>query len=324
MATITHAGFRTLVHERGGCDLYFTEMISAEALVSGTPYEDYYTCLDPAPERTIYQLVGHSADAIVRAAMRLAGEPARSVAGRAAGIDVNMGCSAPQIVKKGGGVAWMHRREDTSALISELRRTLPDCSLSVKIRLGGDDDPQRLLSFCRMIEECGVDFVTLHPKKQKEGSSREARWRYVDILRADLGIPVVGNGGITSWETYSVRRDRDATTSAGGGLMVGRGAVRAPWLFAYLRGREADPAFTLQVDLVHVLERLFMLIEQHQPPDFRPSRARRLYPYLFQNVPFGHSVGAALGDVRDYEDGKSRIREFFRAYPQHRHFVERR
>ena len=73
MATIGHAGFRTLVREFGGCDLFMTEMISAEALTNGTPFESSYRSLLPSPETTIYQLVGYSSGAILDAARILHG-----------------------------------------------------------------------------------------------------------------------------------------------------------------------------------------------------------------------------------------------------------
>ncbi|MFP3960426.1 MAG: tRNA-dihydrouridine synthase [Spirochaetaceae bacterium] len=97
-ATLTHPAFRTLVHEYGGCDRYFSEMISAEAFQSGTPFE--YAYRDPRPDsaRLVYQLVGRSEKPIVEAARRLAAEPVT-------GIDLNMGCAALQIAKRGAGIA---------------------------------------------------------------------------------------------------------------------------------------------------------------------------------------------------------------------------
>jgi len=314
MATITHAGFRTLVHEYGGCDLYFTEMISAEALIGGTPFENHYRSLLPVPDRTIYQVIGYSHDAIVEAASRLASEPC-------VGIDVNMGCSAPHLVRKGAGVAWMYVPEAATRLIAKLREELPDKALSVKLRLGRRDDPDVLLRLALGLQDAGVDFITLHPKRQKEGSARVARWDYVDLLKRELSIPIVGNGGITDWESYQSRKGPEENRRADG-LMIGRGAVRAPWLFAYLRGREAGRQ-EMEIDLGSVVTRFFALLEEHQPPQFWPSRARRIYPYLFMNVPFGHSLGARLADTRDYDEGRRLISEYFQAHPERRRHVER-
>jgi tRNA-dihydrouridine synthase B len=313
MATITHAGYRTLVHEYGGCDLYFTEMISAEALLGGTQFEGHYRSLLPVPERTIFQIIGYTHQAIVNSASRLAAEPC-------AGIDINMGCSAPHLVRKGGGVAWMYNPDATARLVDGLRALIPDKSLSVKLRLGRDDDVDGLLDLARRIQASGADFITLHPKRQKEGDARIARWEYVDILSRELSIPVIGNGGIVDWTSYRSRRG-SVTNPRANAFMIGRGAVRAPWLFAYLRAREAG-SHKMKIDLSAVTSRFLSLLEEHQPRQFWPSRARRFYPYLFKNVRFGHTVGARLAGTHDYDDGKGLITDYFRDHPERREHVE--
>lgn len=317
MATITHAGFRTLVSEFGGCDLYFTEMISAEALIGGTPFESYYLSLEPEPERTIYQVIGYSAESILGAARRLAETPC-------AGIDLNLGCSAPHIVRKGGGIAWMQKPAEASGLLARLRATLADKTLSVKMRLGPRDDAEQLVSLALAFQDAGVDFLTLHPKRQKEGSDRSARWAFVSMLRRELAVPVVGNGGITGWESYQVRTragKSDGPLPEARPVMIGRGAVRAPWLFAYLRNRESGKE-SMEVDLHATLESFFVLLEQHQPREFWSSRARRIYPYFFRNVKFGHSTGARLGATHDYASARDEALRYLSDRPETAHHTE--
>lgn len=315
MATVTHAGFRTLIHEFGGCDLFFTEMISAEALVGGTQFEQSYRSLNPVPDRTIYQIVGYTAESIARAAERLAAEPC-------AGIDINMGCSAPHLVRKGGGIAWMYKPDAAARLVQRLRAVVPSGALSAKLRLGRNDDPESLVAFARRLETAGLDFLTLHPKRQREGSARLARWQYVDLLAHELAVPIIGNGGIVDWASYCNRSRTPDGVPRAHAFMIGRGAMRAPWIFAYLRAREAGIP-EMEVDLSRVVDRFLHLLEAHQPREFWPSRARRVYPYIFQNVPFGHSLGARLAGTHDYASGKLLLDEFFAAHPDRRTHVER-
>ena len=204
MATVTHAGFRRLVADFGGCDLYWTEMLSAEALVGGTPYESYYLDASPDPGKTIYQLIGFSHEAIVAAARILAQARDRSD-DPVAGVDINFGCSAPHLVRRGGGIAWMADPDAACRLIEALRPICGDASLSVKLRLGRDDDPDGLVRLCRRLTDAGLDFLTLHPKRQRDGEQRPARWSFVALLRNALTIPVVGNGGVTGWESLERR-----------------------------------------------------------------------------------------------------------------------
>ncbi|TFH04482.1 MAG: tRNA-dihydrouridine synthase family protein [Spirochaetales bacterium] len=313
MATITHAGFRNLVAEFGGCDLYFAEMVSAEGLTGGSPYESYYIATDPLPHRTIMQVVGYSGEALSAATRIIAGTDV-------AGIDLNLGCSAPQIVRKGGGIAWMQREDELVALVTEMREICEDKTLSVKLRLGRTEDPDTLRKVCLRLQDAGIDFLTLHPKLQKEGANRDARWRFVQELRSQVAIPVIGNGGIKGWPSF-LSRVRQAPD---GPMMIGRGAVRAPWIFAYLAGKRKAENSTFTVDLYQTLVRFHEHLERHQPSEFWPTRARRFYPYFFENLKFGHSIGARLAQSRDYDSGKAEALEYMRQHPEESIYTENR
>lgn len=312
MATLTHAGFRVLIGEFGGCDLYFSEMISAEAMIGGTRYERYYTMGDPDPRRLVYQVVGYTQERIVEAASRLAQTGA-------AGVDLNMGCSAPHIVRKGGGIAWMADPDAAARLVERAREAVGDRSLSVKVRLGATEDPEGLVDLCRALESAGADFITLHPKTRKQSAGRPARWSYVRLLREKVTIPVIGNGGVTGEATL-----RSRLAEAGdGGVMVGRAAARAPWIFAYLRRRLRDGRGEYRVDLATVARRFFTLLESHQPPDFLATRAARFASYFTQNLAFGHALGARLGASRSYERIREELLAYFERHPETRIHVER-
>lgn len=313
MATITHAGFRTLVDEFGDCDLLWSEMISAEALVNGTQYESYYLNEAPDPSRLIFQLVGYAEEPILGATERLA-------RGGAAGIDLNLGCSAPHIVRRGGGIAWTRDVDRTARLVERMRRVTGGRSLSVKLRLGRSDDPRELVRLARALEEAGADFLTLHPKRQKEGSARRARWSYVRLLREELSVPVVGNGGVTGYEALEVR----LRAGGDGPVMIGRAAVRAPWIFAYLRERLAGTATELRVDLRSAGERFLELLERYQPEDFHHSRARRVLPYMLSNLTFGHAVAARVAQSDSYEAARRLFTSYLDEHAQAAIHVERR
>jgi tRNA-dihydrouridine synthase len=192
MAELSHRALRELIESFGGCDEYFTEMISAGALVGGGRFESFYSDAGPCPERVVYQLVGSRAAQIAEAAALLDGLPC-------AGIDINMGCSAPAITRLGAGVRWMASIDQAGDLIHQVRpRTRR--RLSVKLRIGFEDDFDYLVKFCRRLEAEGVDLITLHPRTAREKFRRTARWDYVGRLRASLNIPVAGNGDIANAE----------------------------------------------------------------------------------------------------------------------------
>ncbi|MDR1211132.1 MAG: tRNA-dihydrouridine synthase family protein, partial [Spirochaetaceae bacterium] len=190
MAEISHRALRELIGEFGGCDEYFTEMISAPALLSGGEFEPYYRENLPDPDRLVYQLTGADGDQLARAA---------GILDRleCAGIDINMGCAAPLITRTGGGVRWMNDKDRAAMMIAKVRKSVKK-RLSVKLRLGPDENFEYLLAFCRALEAAGTEFITLHPRTAGEKFRRRAKWQYVEALSGELSIPVAGNGDIAS------------------------------------------------------------------------------------------------------------------------------
>jgi tRNA-dihydrouridine synthase len=272
MAEISHRALRELIESfrkgdsASGPDEYFTEMISAGGLLGGGPFESWYLDPGPCPERLVYQLAGAETGQLERAAALLDSRDCL-------GIDINMGCSAPAIRRTGAGVAWMADVDKAGALMGRLRQVVRQRRLSVKLRIGFQDDFGQLVRFCHRLEAEGVELITLHPRTAREKFHRSARWDYVERLRGELGILVAGNGDIASAEEM-LRRAKD------GPVMVGRTAVRRPWLFA---GEVTD---TVEETGLRFLE----LLARYQPPEFHLSRARRFFSYFCDNLKWGNYV----------------------------------
>ncbi|MFP4011933.1 MAG: tRNA dihydrouridine synthase [Spirochaetaceae bacterium] len=340
MATLTHPAFRTLVHEYGGCDGYFSEMISAEAFRSGTPFEYAYRDPRPDPSRLVYQLVGRSEEPIVEAAQRLSAQPV-------AGVDLNMGCAAPQIAKRGAGIAWLDDLRAAARLIERVRRAVPqEKSVSVTFRLPSDADCEKLTRLARTLERAGASFLTVHPRFRKQSYSRPARWSYVSAIAEAVSIPIYGNGDIADAETAG-RRLRESGVA---GLMIGRAAAQRPWIFAEMLWRrpattesaasresggppgglpgrqpntaprpEAGPGMTDKgIDLAAVARRFHQLLEEMQPAEFHLSRARRFYAYFLKNLPFGYRLAAQVQQIESDEAIKHRVAGYFAEHPEYR------
>ncbi|MDR1971282.1 MAG: tRNA-dihydrouridine synthase family protein [Treponema sp.] len=303
MAEISHRALRELIagfdSGAGGSVEYFTEMISAGALLGGGPFEKWYLDAGPCPDRLVYQLVGSDPGQLERAAALLDGRDCL-------GIDLNMGCAAPAIRRIGAGIAWMGDIDKAAALAGRVRKALRRRRFSVKLRLGGpgdrEGDFEYLVRFCRALEARGVELITLHPRLAGEKFKRPARWDYVEALRRELGIPVAGNGDIDD-AAELLRR------AGGGKAMVGRGAVRRPWIFAEARlaaggtegalagGGEESPAGAAAAgglaggpNLEETGLRFLELLAQYQPPEFHLSRARRFFNYFCDNLKWGTYV----------------------------------
>jgi len=295
MAELSHRALRELIEDFGGCDAYFSEMISAGALLAGGPFEKWYIDNAPKPEKLIFQLVGSDSGQISKAAAILDRLDC-------AGIDINMGCSAPLIRKQGAGASWMASIDRAGELVSRVR-PLVKRRLSVKLRIGFQDDFEYLVRFCRRLEEAGTELITLHPRTVREKFKRLARWEYVGALRQELSIPVAGNGDIA--------RAEDLVQRAAGpcdAVMVGRAAVRQPWVFAEARKIEENRALSPVLSSVPKNElcpqeqalpsrassvpetglRFLELLARYQPPEFFVSRAKRFFGFFCDNLKWGN------------------------------------
>ena len=316
MAELSHRALRELIESfkspageaagNAGADEYFTEMISAAALLGGGPWEVWYMDNYPSPEKLVYQLVGGDESQLCRADALLDKR-------ECIGIDINMGCSAPAITRTGAGVRWMADIGKAAALIRRIRSQVSR-RLSVKLRSGLDDNFEYLVEFCRCLEEEGVELITLHPRTAKEKFRRRARWRQISALRKELKIPVAGNGDISS---VAEIRSRAGECDA---VMIGRLAVRCPWVFAEAKmaslGPKADAVSEGSVPESAVLEetglRFLQLLSQYQPPEFHVSRARRFFHYFCDNLEWGNYVKNLLNRETDLSGIERSWRDYFK------------
>ncbi|MDR0909087.1 MAG: tRNA-dihydrouridine synthase, partial [Spirochaetaceae bacterium] len=133
MAELSHRALRHLIEDfnidgAGRPDEYYTEMISAPALRAGGPFEKWYIDNGPCPERLVFQLVGGEAEDLAAAAAILDKIECK-------GIDINMGCAAPAILRTGGGARWLEDADRAASMVAQVRRATGKQRLSVKMRL---------------------------------------------------------------------------------------------------------------------------------------------------------------------------------------------
>ena len=313
MATISHPAFRILIEQFGGCDEYFTEMINAGTLLTGGQFESYYINPAPVPEKIVWQLTGHDCDHMVEAASRLSELPGL-------GIDINMGCSAPDIYKYGAGIAWMLKdRSETQKMVHGVRAVVPSGKrLSVKLRLGDDNfTDQGFFDFCDMLVGEGVELLTLHPRTKKEKLVRPPRYAYCQQLaeRYKGRVNVYLNGNVKDALSYQNALARCPDTS---GVMISRAAVQMPWIFKTL----SVPEHVEGVNMEALSLEYITLIEQYQPPEFWKTRLQRFFTYFCQNFKFAHYAQSQFVNAaaRGNEALRNAIHEFFEKCPEERVF----
>jgi len=312
MATISHRAFRNMVERFGGCDEYFTEMINAGSLLANSHFEKFYIDPAPVPEKIVWQLTGHDTSKMIEAAKILAALPGL-------GLDLNMGCSAPDIYRFGAGISWMIKPvEETQTLVHEVGKVAGDKRFSVKLRLGDDDfTDEKFFAFTDMLVSEGVELLTLHPRTKKEKLSRPPRYHYAEDLKQRYGekVQVYVNGNVKDKNSFDVACK---VCPSADGVMISRASVSKPWIFKKL----SEPESQITVDMEELALNYIDDIQLYQPEEFWKTRLQRFFTYYSENFKFGHYAQAqwinADFSSPNNEDLRARIREFFEKCPEER------
>jgi tRNA-dihydrouridine synthase B len=218
MAGVTNMPFRLMI--RGmGADMAFSEMVSAMGLTLnvGRTIELLDTHINEKPLGV--QIFGSKPDVMARAA-------AMAVERGAGIIDINMGCPVKKVSKTGAGAVLMKDPKLVQEIVSAVRTRCP-IPLTVKIRSGWSPNETAAVEIARILEGCGVDAVTVHPRFATQGYSGKADWSLIKKVKEQIKIPVIGNGDINSPDD-ALRMEKETGCN---GLMIGRAAVRNPWIF---------------------------------------------------------------------------------------------
>lgn len=229
MAGVTNAPFRLIARECGSGPVT-SEEIDARALAHDNPRTREIARYLPGERPIAMQLLGADPDVLAEAARRLE-------AGGADAIDLNMGCPVPKIVAKGQGAALMRDPTGASRIFRFMRKAIR-VPLTIKIRGGWDDQSVNAAEIARVAESEGVDAITVHPRTRSQQFTGRAPWDIIASVVDAVRLPVTGNGDVRS------RADAEAMRRVTGcaGVMVGRGALGAPWVFAAAPPARAERA----------------------------------------------------------------------------------
>lgn len=224
MEDVTDASFR-YVCKMYGADMLYTEFVSSDGLirdVAGSLKKleifDY--------ERPIgIQIYGHIPEAMVEAAIRAEGANPDL-------IDINFGCPVNKIAKRGAGSGMMREPEK---LIDITRRVVDavKCPVTVKTRLGWDEDSKIIVELAERLQDVGIAALTIHGRTRCQMYKGEADWTLIGEVKKNprMKIPIIGNGDITSPEKAAEAFDRYGVDA----IMIGRATYGHPWIFEEIR-----------------------------------------------------------------------------------------
>ncbi|MCA1673618.1 MAG: tRNA dihydrouridine synthase DusB, partial [Actinobacteria bacterium] len=301
MAGITNVAFRRLCRHfmtaQHGTGLFVCEMITSRALVERHPGTLRMISFDAGEYPRSMQLYGVD-PATVRKAVELVRDE-----DLADHIDLNFGCPVPKVTRRGGGAALPYKRALFGEIVRGAVQAAEHLPVTVKFRIGIDDEHRTFLDAGRIAEQAGVAAVALHARTAAQRYSGHADWDAVATLkRAVTSIPVLGNGDIFT----AADALRMVEQTGCDGVVVGRGCLGRPWLFGELAAAfQAQPGMSAPSpptlgQVAATLRQHAELLADHLGPDKGLRDLRKHISWYLHGFAVGGDVRRGLGIVSSF------------------------
>lgn len=256
MEDVTDPAFR-LICKRFGADMLYTEFVSSEALIRNVNRTQQKLTIYPEERPIAIQIYGHDPDSMAEAA-RLAEEANPDI------IDINFGCPVKKVAGKGAG-AGLLKDIDRMLKITKNVVNAVKIPVTVKTRLGWDDENKVIVGLSEKLQDCGISAITIHGRTRSQMYKGDADWTLIGEVKNNprIHIPVIGNGDVTTPERALECFNRYGVDA----VMIGRGSIGRPWIFSeiknYFKTGEHQPIlnFEAQKEILkeHIIASVFWL-----------------------------------------------------------------
>ena len=224
MEDVTDPAFRLLC-KKFGVDMVYTEFIAADALIRSVKRTEQKLTIHNEERPVAIQLYGREADAMAEAA-RIAETANPDI------IDLNFGCPVKKVAGKGAGAGLLRdipkMIEITTAVVKAVKKPI-----TVKTRLGWDEDNKIIVDLAEKLQNCGIAALTIHGRTRSQMYKGEADWSLIGEVKNNprMKIPIIGNGDVTTPERASECFNKYGVDA----VMIGRASIGKPWIFAEIK-----------------------------------------------------------------------------------------
>ena len=304
MSGVTDLPYRKLV-KKFGAGLVVSEMIASRAMIVRSHQSMKKCAIDQDNNdatKACVQLAGCEPDVIAESAKMNEDMGAKI-------IDLNFGCPAKKVVGGFSGSALMRDEKLAAQIIQETVRAVK-IPVTLKMRMGWDDDTKNAPTLAKIAEDAGIKMITVHGRTRCQFYKGRADWAFISQLKKAVKIPVIANGDIVDIDSAILA----LKMSEADGIMIGRGAYGRPWLISqvahFLKTGEKLPDPTLEVQLNVVLNHYDEIIE-HYGEDIGMKIARKHLGWYSSGLPNSGEFRATINQLSNVDEVKDRVKQFY-------------
>jgi tRNA-dihydrouridine synthase B len=295
MAGITDTAFRELMDEMGA-GVLISELVSAKGLLYNSEKTRKMMRIHPDPGTIVgIQLFSESAEDIIRAAKIVQEEGADF-------IDLNLGCPVKKVVKKGCGAALMRDPGYLETFLYQIKRGI-DLPLTVKMRTGWSEEELTIHECVLAATNAGCEWVAIHGRTRTQGYEGKADWDLIGEVKARAKIPIIGNGDIRS----ASKARQCLETAHVDAVMIGRGALRNPWIFLECLGEPVQNPLTE----IQLLNRYLEKLEKYYDTRIILILLRKFSAWLAFGYPDSAVFRRSMFELRTVKEVLRCAEEFF-------------
>ncbi len=297
MSGVTTRAFRRLIKELnpGAVGLVVSEFVSVEGMTRGSRRTLEMMRFTEQERPYCVQIFGYDV-----ARMRDAAIMVQDIG--ADMVDINCGCPAPKVVKRGGGCELMRQPEHLGEIIREVRKAV-SIPVTLKIRAGWDDASRNAFEIAHMAESEGIEALTIHGRTRAQLYRGMADWDVVEQIADSLSIPVLGSGDVVD-RASALERLRGKIS----GLFIGRASMWNPQVFSEIVGTSTEPIRSNQARMVDIMLRYSELLREDFQDSTCPGKMKQLASQMCRGAGWRKHL-LALHTMQDQLDLLQRVRD---------------